>query len=125
MKKLILLLALASVTVEAMAAPDMGCDSACARNVHAVFNSQTSYTMKIDDSAHAHISVTWTSKHQHGLKPVTMVGVAPVRLRHTVLNEVELADAGNDPCRAVITILEQRGDNVDVYQVPVHNVQCY
>jgi hypothetical protein len=123
--KQLLLLALVAAPLLASASQDVGCDAGCQRNVQAVFRSHTSYTMRIDDAPNAHVSVTWTPKHRPDLKPVTMVGVAPVRLRHTTLNGVEFADAVKDPCHAEITLLEQRGDDVDAYRVPVRNVVCH
>lgn len=54
-----------------------------------------------------------------------MVGVAPVRLRAASVGGGEFADIATDPCHGVVTILEQRGDDVDAYRVPVRNVQCH
>lgn len=53
-----------------------------------------------------------------------MVGVAPVRLHQASLGGVEFADIASDPCHGVATILEQSGDDLAAYSVPVRNVEC-
>ncbi|WP_434715713.1 hypothetical protein [Paraburkholderia sp. A3RO-2L] len=125
MRKLTVLTALALLCTPLLAAAGSGCNASCLENAKAVFKgAATQYTLRIDDAQHAHIQVTWTSRHNWKLKPVTFDGIAPVHLRHTSLNSVEFADKGNDVCHAVVTLLETRGDDVQAYQVPVRNRQC-
>ncbi|KVP98188.1 hypothetical protein WJ96_06340 [Burkholderia ubonensis] len=123
MKKLIALAVLGAAPLIGSAATGAGCDAACERNVAAVFQGPTKYTMRVADAAHAHISIIWRAKRNAKLKPVSFEGTAPVRLRHTSLHGVEFDT--NDVCKAVVTLLELHGDDdFDVYQVPVRNTQC-
>ncbi|HDR9103748.1 TPA: hypothetical protein QDB04_000522 [Burkholderia vietnamiensis] len=125
MRKLTVLAALALLCAPLLAAAaGSGCNASCLDNAKAVFKGATQYTLRVDDAKHAHIQVTWVSRHNRKLQPVTFEGIAPVRLRHTSLNSVEFGDKGNDVCHAVVTLLEPRGDDVQAYQVPVRNRQC-
>ncbi|WP_321935317.1 hypothetical protein [Paraburkholderia sp. J8-2] len=127
MKKIFLLLGLAGVTAGATAAPDSGCDGACARNVIAVVDTHTKYEMHIDSVGKTStIYVTWTSQDNPALAPIKYVGTVPLALRHTVLTNYSVPDPSHtsDVCHGDITIAERHGEKIDAYSVPVRNVLC-